>query len=84
MADEQPDELVIVLRKPVKLADIVYDKLELREPTAAQWEQWDDLDGVKAEIRAVATVSGLPEAVVKQIGSRDLIKAAKFIASFLG
>lgn len=82
MADH-PDERLITLRKPVKIGDITYDTLQLREPTAAEWEQWDGLEGVKADVKAVAVVSGVPEPAIRQIGSRDLLEAARFIAGFL-
>ena len=78
-----PDELVIVLRKPVTLGTEAYHELKLREPTAAEWTQWDKLDGVDADVKAVATVSGLPHAAVAMIGTRDLITASKYIAAFL-
>lgn len=84
MADQTlPDELIVTLRKPVKIGDVEYAQLVLREPTASEWEQWDGLEGVKADVKAVATVSGVPEIAVKQIGSRDLLTAARFIAGFL-
>lgn len=79
----QPDELTITLRKPVMLGSETYTALELREPTAAQWQQWDKLDGVEADIKAVAIVSGVPETAVKMIGARDLTRASRFIAGFL-
>lgn len=85
MADTEqlPDELTITLRKPIEFAGITYTTLQLREPTAAEWAQFDKLSGVEMDVKAVATISGVPEAAVKQIGTRDLIHAARFIARFL-
>lgn len=81
---EQPtEELTIVLRKPVVLGSETYSELKLREPTAAEWQQWDKLDGVEADVMAVSIVSGVPMPAVRMIGSRDLIKAARYLALFL-
>lgn len=79
-----PDELVIPLRKAVSLGEIVYDKLVLREPTGAEWEQWDKLGaGIEADHFAIALVSGVPLPAVKKIGARDLRQAARYISRFL-
>ena len=80
--DNLPDELIVTLRKPVTLGD-TYTELRLREPTAAEWMQWDKLTGIDADIKAVATVSGVPEAAVRMIGARDLVQAARYLARFL-
>lgn len=82
-AVDQPDNLVIPLRKPVSLASETWSELRLQEPTAAQMLLWDKLSGVEADIKAVSVVSGLPEPAVRMIGARDLIQAGRFIASFL-
>ncbi len=79
-----PDELVITLRKPVTLGSETYTQLQLREPTAAEWEQWDKLDGVALDIKAVSVVSGVPLPAVQKIGARDLVIGARYIARFLG
>lgn len=79
---EQPEELVITLRRPVQLGDITYRELKLREPTAAEWAQWGGMTGPEADIKAVAIVSGLPEAVIRKIGVRDVTRAAGYIAGF--
>lgn len=79
----QPETMTLTLRKPLTLGDQSWPVLELQEPTAAQWQQWDGLKGVEADVKAVAVVSGVPEVAVKQLGARDLIKASAFIAGFL-
>ncbi len=78
-----PDELHITFRKPVKLGEQTYADMTLREPTAAQWEAWDRLEGVEMDVTAVATVSGLPVPVVRMLGARDLIQGARYISRFL-
>jgi hypothetical protein len=81
--DALPEALAIPLRKPITLGQEAYKTLELREPTAAEMLQWDKLDGVEADVKAVSIVSGWPEPVVRQLGARDFIRASRFIASFL-
>jgi len=78
-----PDELIITLRKPVTLGTETYTQLVLREPTAAEWEQWDGLSGVVCDQKAVAVVSGVPLPAVRMIGARDLVQGARYIARFL-
>ena len=73
----------ITLRKSVKLGDVEYKELRLREPTAAEWMQFDKLDGVEADVKAIAIVSGVPEPAVNMIGVRDLIQASRYLADFL-
>ena len=82
-ADAPLEQLTITLRKPVTLGTVSYTTLHLREPTAAEWEQWDKLSGVAADTVAVATVSGVPLPAVRMIGTRDLIRASRFLAGFL-
>lgn len=81
--EEIPEELVIVLRKPVEFGGSTYDKLTLREPTAGQMLEWDKVSGREADVKAVAVVSGVPEPAVRLIGTRDLGKAANYISRFL-
>ncbi len=85
MDDEAPllDELVIELRNPVEFATMTYDELVLREPTAAEWTVWHKLEGVEADIMAVATVAAMPEKAVRMIGARDLLTASRYLARFL-
>ncbi|HEX7853875.1 MAG TPA: phage tail assembly protein [Sphingobium sp.] len=82
--DDLPEEMVITFRKLLTLGEISYDQIVLREPTALQVTQWDKLSGVEADIVAVSIVSGIPKPAVEKLPIRDLIKASRFIASFLG
>lgn len=82
LAEEIPELLVITLRKPITLGE-TYAELRLREPTAAEWTQWDKLSGVEADIKSVSLVSGVPEPVIRQIGTRDLLTASRYLARFL-
>ena len=83
IADDLPEELTLPLRKPVQLGDAVFTELRLREPTAEEWARWDQKQGVEADIMSIAAVSGLPEAAVRKIGTRDLIAASRYLARFL-
>ena len=78
-----PEALAIELRKPIEFAGETYRSIILREPTAGEWAQWEDKKGVEADILAVSIVAGIPEPVVRKIGSRDLIQASRFLAGFL-
>ena len=82
-ADTLPDELELPLRKPVEHAGMTYTHLKLKEPTAAQWAEWDGKKGVDADITAISVVGGIPSQAVAKIGARDIIIASRFIARFL-
>jgi hypothetical protein len=83
MADDLPEEKTITLRKPVTLGSETWSSLTLREPTAAEWMQFDKLSGIEADIKAISLISGVPEPAVRQIGARDIIEASKYLAGFL-
>jgi hypothetical protein len=86
MADQQeiPDELVITLRKPIEFGGETYTELTLREPTAGEYEQVDNVKGPTAtDIIMVSLVSGVPKQVIAKVGMRDLNKAAKYLGSFI-
>jgi len=80
---ELPEDLTVLLRKPVTLGSMTYSELKLREPTAAEWQQWDKLEGIDGDIKAVSVVSGVPEPAIRLIGARDLIQASRYIGAFL-
>jgi len=77
-------QLTVPLRTPIPLGDITVSELKLREPTAAEWTRWDKFSGIEADIMAVSTVAGVHDQVIRQIGARELMKAARFILLFLG
>lgn len=82
----QPDTKTIKLRKPVQIKgdSVVYDSLELREPTV------DELDRcLKAGESAYATnaalisfVSGVPLAAIRAMGKRDYEEATEYLTGF--
>lgn len=81
--DSVPDELVVPLRKAVTIGETRVDQLQLREPRAIDLIEWDKADGVEADCQIIAAVSGAPLNAVKQIGARDLVTAAAYLANFL-
>jgi len=86
MADPQdiPEELIITLRKPVEFGGQVYSELKLREPTAGEYEQVDNVKGATAtDILMVSLVSGIPRQVVAKIGMRDVGEAARYLGRFI-
>ena len=82
-AEELPPELTVTLRKPVTLGSETYSELRLREPTAAEWMQFDKLSGIEADVMAVSIVSGVPRPAVAMLGARDLLEGARYISRFL-
>jgi Phage tail assembly chaperone proteins, E, or 41 or 14 len=80
---EQPDELVVTLRKPVEFAGKIYDELRLREPTAGEMEEISKHSGTAGTIFAIAQVSGTPIGAVRRIGVRDMNKAGDYLLGFL-
>lgn len=77
------DEKTIPLRKPVALAEVVYDKLDLREPTAGELEKASMLPtGVGQAISLIAAVAKVPRAVAERLCQRDFEEANDFLASF--
>ncbi|MBV8970919.1 MAG: phage tail assembly protein [Sphingomonadaceae bacterium] len=78
-----PDTLTIVLRKPVDHAGQVYDRIELREPTAAELVQMSRVNGTEGDIFALSLIGGVPKGAIEKIGARDLLTGARFLGGFL-
>ncbi|VTU36226.1 phage tail assembly protein [Variovorax sp. PBL-E5] len=77
------DEKTITLRKPVTLGDIVYDKLDLREPTAGELEKASTAESnLGVVINLISTVAKIPRRAVEGICQRDLKDAGKFLDTF--
>jgi hypothetical protein len=79
---EQPDELVITLKKPVEFKGQSYDQLVLREPTAGEWREILKKPEDDQRTFCVALVSGVPEGAVLQIGIGQVVEAEEFIVGF--
>lgn len=85
MAD-LPDSKVITLRHPVTIGDQVYDTLELREPTAGEFEKMTKMassNAAGAMLQLIADVSGIALPVIKKIGVRDMNEAGEYLMGFI-
>lgn len=82
-ADPLPAEFVVTLRKPIEAAGQTISQLDLREPTAGEWMEFEKEHDLAADFRAISLVSGIPLNAVRQIGARDLIVAGAYLAGFL-
>lgn len=81
----QLDELTIKLRKPIKLADISYESIDLREPTAGELRKALNLgsdNGIGNAMALIHLVAKIPMAVVDQLSQRDLAEADRFLGGF--
>ena len=83
MAD-QPEELVITLKKPLKSrAGVEVAEITLREPTAGEWKTWDKLSGVEADIAAIAKVAGQPPYLIEEMAASQVVEASRYLAGFI-
>lgn len=76
-------ELIVTFSKPYLLGDIAYTEMRLREPTAGEMIECDDVSGWAMDVRLAAIVSGIPEVVVRQLGVRDLLPGTRYLGRFL-
>jgi len=84
---EIPDELVIVLRKPVKFGEDTITELNLREPNMGEVEKftknvvkWSPLEAMNFFI---ADIAKIPKPAVDLIGGRDGKLAREYLTNFL-
>ena len=86
-AVDVPDQLTIILRKPVTLGSETYDSITVNEPTVGQIEAFakesDRVHPLQAMNNLVATVSGVNKAAINLMSARDGKKARDFLANFL-
>lgn len=81
-----PESKVITLRTPVTIGDQVYDTLELREPTAGEFEKMAKLASANAAgamLQLIADVSGIALPIIKKIGVRDMNEAGEYLMGFI-
>ncbi|WP_431276278.1 phage tail assembly protein [Variovorax ureilyticus] len=72
-------EKTITLRKPVKLADIEYTSLTLREPTAGEIEKAANATtNVGVVINLISLVAKVPRKAIENLCKRDLQEAGDF------
>ena len=81
---DQPDELVLTFRKPIKnKAGDEITQITLHEPTGDQWRQLDRLSGTEADIKALCVVSGQPEVVIGQMAISQIVEGARYLSGFI-
>lgn len=81
------DETTITLRKPVKLGEVTYDKLDLREPTAGELERatgGTSSSDMTIVINLISIVAKVPRRVAEGLCQRDLQEASHFFVQFGG
>ena len=78
------DEKILTLRKPVKLGDVEYSQLTLREPTAGQLAKAENAAPTNADmaINLISMVAAVPRAAVERICQRDFEEASDFLGKF--
>lgn len=88
MSDTDTDitwPLVHVLKRPVETPSGTLDRLELREPTTADFLQYGVLDGVldgQRIIDLVAALSGKPQPTLKVLPGVEMLKLSKRLTDF--
>ncbi|HZU64971.1 MAG TPA: phage tail assembly protein [Novosphingobium sp.] len=80
---DPPEALEIPLAKPVELGSESYPLLRLREPTAGEMIELDKFTGWEADVKAIALISGVPEAAVRKLGVRPVRRASEYLGRFL-
>lgn len=78
------DEKVLILRKPVKLGDVEYSQLTLREPTAGELAKAENAAPTRADmaINLISIVAAVPRSAVERICQRDFEEASDFLGKF--
>jgi len=85
MAD-QLDEMTITLRKPITVGDQVYETLELREPTAGEFQKMTKVaaaDPAGGLLALISMVTGIAPPIISKIGVRDMNAAGEFLMGFI-
>jgi hypothetical protein len=86
MSDGMPEEdLVLVLRKPLVLADRTISELTIKEPSAgalALSEQSAKKGMMEQNIILLGLATDLHPSIIKQLSGGDFTRAAKLLGSF--
>lgn len=77
------EEKTLELRKPVKLGEVEYSTLNLREPTAGELSKATKAGGnVDIAIALISIIAKVPRGAVEKLSQRDFQEAADFLGSF--
>ena len=83
MQEPLQEEKTLVLRKPVTLGGVVYESLDLREPTAMELSKASKAGGsVDIAIQLISIIAKVPVGAIGRLGQRDFQEAADFLSSF--
>lgn len=76
---------VMTLLTPVKLGDIEYNEISLREPTAGDMEAAQNAgpNGMTSNMTLISRVAAVPMAAVRLMGARDHQAAMAFLLPFM-
>lgn len=78
-------EKTITLHKPVRLGDVDYTEIKLREPTAGELEKAASAkNNVGAVIELISAVAKVPRKVAEDLCQRDFREADDFFGQFGG
>jgi hypothetical protein len=81
------DTKTIILKAPVELGSESYDRLELKEPTAAQMvkaqKETARNGNLAGDILLIAEISGVPKPAVDKIGISAIVEAQQYLAGFM-
>ena len=83
--DTAPDlapEKTITLDPPVKFGGVDYGTLQLREPTAGEMIECDDVRGYAWMAKLSAKVGGVPPAVTTGMRVREILEAGEYLLGF--
>ena len=76
------EEITITLSKTVKIGDIEYTELKLREPTAGELEDAWSANPVAMVVATIAKVAGIPLRAARLLSQTDYMAAAEFLTVF--
>ncbi len=83
--NDPPDELILKLRKPLKLGDIEYPQLTLTEPTLGQLRKATASGGALDQLATLIHLNAkVPPSVVDLLSQRDMEAANDFFSRFSG
>lgn len=87
-ADALPAQKTILLRSPVTLGDIVYDKIELCEPCAKDIEYARAVandasgNGVTFNVALISAVGAIPMGAARMLKQRDYQDCVMYLGAF--
>jgi hypothetical protein len=77
-----PTQLTIPLRKPISVGGEDVSELQLREPTAGEWEQIEAKPAHLQRTFAISLVGAVPLKEAAKLSIGDAVLAEDYLASF--